>query len=153
MSSEISQLCLEALSPLAEQCAKSQDKDTPLFIATRHFLKVHPSPKHFEQSGLFLFGDLVFRCKVNKMVLGFFFCLRVQLVFDMLVLQKHNMEMTVAAGEAFYTLVCLHQVKKTTQQNPNVFILITLTRSFMDAAAQLSLLRWCLSPSGAEPLS
>lgn len=41
MSSEISQLCLEALSPLAEQCAKSQDKDTPLFIATRHFLKVH----------------------------------------------------------------------------------------------------------------
>lgn len=40
MSSEISQLCLEALSPLAEQCAKSQDKDMPLFIATRHFLKV-----------------------------------------------------------------------------------------------------------------
>lgn len=33
-----------------------------------------------------------------------------QLVFDMLVLQKHNTEMTVAAGEAFYTLVCLHQV-------------------------------------------
>uniref|UniRef100_A0A674PNH5 Exportin-4 n=1 Tax=Takifugu rubripes TaxID=31033 RepID=A0A674PNH5_TAKRU len=72
MSSEISQLCLEALSPLAEQCAKSQDKDMPLFIATRHFLK---------------------------------------LVFDMLVLQKHNMEMTVAAGEAFYTLVCLHQAE------------------------------------------
>lgn len=51
MSSEISQLCLEALSPLAEQCAKSQDKDTPLFIATRHFLKVRHSPawcrKHF----------------------------------------------------------------------------------------------------------
>lgn len=41
---------------------------------------------------------------------GGFFC--VQLVFDMLVLQKHNMEMTVAAGEAFYTLVCLHQVNK-----------------------------------------
>lgn len=41
---------------------------------------------------------------------GAFFC--VQLVFDMLVLQKHNMEMTVAAGEAFYTLVCLHQVNK-----------------------------------------
>lgn len=40
MSSEISQLCLEALSPLAEQCAKNQEKDTPLFIATRHFLKV-----------------------------------------------------------------------------------------------------------------
>uniref|UniRef100_A0A671P5Z0 Exportin-4 n=1 Tax=Sinocyclocheilus anshuiensis TaxID=1608454 RepID=A0A671P5Z0_9TELE len=40
MSSEISQLCLEALSPLAEQCAKTQEKDTPLFIATRHFLKV-----------------------------------------------------------------------------------------------------------------
>jgi hypothetical protein len=28
----------------------------------------------------------------------------------MLVLQKHNTEMTTAAGEAFYTLVCLHQV-------------------------------------------
>ncbi|XP_075993942.1 exportin-4-like [Genypterus blacodes] len=72
MSSEVSQLCLEALSPLAEQCAKNQEKDTPLFIATRHFLK---------------------------------------LVFDMLVLQKHNMEMTVAAGEALYTLVCLHQAE------------------------------------------
>ncbi|KAI4898132.1 hypothetical protein NFI96_015395 [Prochilodus magdalenae] len=72
MSSEISQLCLEALSPLAEQCAKTQEKDTPLFIATRHFLK---------------------------------------LVFDMLVLQKHNTEMTVAAGEALYTLVCLHQTE------------------------------------------
>uniref|UniRef100_A0A8B9H493 Exportin-4 n=1 Tax=Astyanax mexicanus TaxID=7994 RepID=A0A8B9H493_ASTMX len=72
MSSEISQLCLEALSPLAEQCAKTQEKDTPLFIATRHFLK---------------------------------------LVFDMLVLQKHNTEMTVAAGEALYTLVCLHQAE------------------------------------------
>ena len=34
-----------------------------------------------------------------------------QLVFDMLVLQKHNTEMTTAAGEAFYTLVCLHQVR------------------------------------------
>jgi len=32
------------------------------------------------------------------------------MVFDMLVLQKHNTEMTTAAGEAFYTLVCLHQV-------------------------------------------
>ncbi|XP_063069807.1 exportin-4 [Engraulis encrasicolus] len=72
MSSEISQLCLEALSPLAEQCAKTQETDTPLFIATRHFLK---------------------------------------LVFDMLVLQKHNTEMTVAAGEALYTLVCLHQTE------------------------------------------
>ncbi|XP_067108990.1 exportin-4 [Osmerus mordax] len=72
MSSEVSQLCLEALSPLAEQCAKTQEKDTPLFIATRHFLK---------------------------------------LVFDMLVLQKHNTEMTVAAGEALYTLVCLHQTE------------------------------------------
>lgn len=41
------------------------------------------------------------------------FCLSAcpfQLVFDMLVLQKHNAEMTVAAGEALYTLVCLHQV-------------------------------------------
>lgn len=36
--------------------------------------------------------------------------LNLQLVFDMLVLQKHNTEM--AAGEAFYTLVCLHQVSK-----------------------------------------
>lgn len=35
-----------------------------------------------------------------------------QLVFDMLVLQKHNTEMTVAAGEALYTLVCLHQVSE-----------------------------------------
>ena len=40
MSSEVSQLCLEALSPLAEQCAKNQDKESPLFVATRHFLKV-----------------------------------------------------------------------------------------------------------------
>uniref|UniRef100_A0A3P8VNP3 Exportin-4 n=1 Tax=Cynoglossus semilaevis TaxID=244447 RepID=A0A3P8VNP3_CYNSE len=72
MGSEISQLCLEALSPLAEQCAKNQEKDTPLFVATRHFLK---------------------------------------LVFDMLVLQKHNTEITVAAGEALYTLVCLHQAE------------------------------------------
>lgn len=40
MSSEISQLCLEALSPLAEQCAKNQEKDSALFVATRHFLKV-----------------------------------------------------------------------------------------------------------------
>ncbi|KAJ4933592.1 hypothetical protein JOQ06_030418 [Pogonophryne albipinna] len=53
-------------------CAKNQEKDTPLFIATRHFLK---------------------------------------LVFDMLVLQKHNTEMTVAAGEALYALVCLHQAE------------------------------------------
>lgn len=105
MSSEISQLCLEALSPLAEQCAKSQDKDTPLFIATRHFLKVHRSLQRTEVS------RLGFYRKANvgrwRFVL---FC--VQLVFDMLVLQKHNMEMTVAAGEAFYTLVCLHQVSK-----------------------------------------
>lgn len=36
-----------------------------------------------------------------------------QLVFDMLVLQKHNTEMAVAAGEALYTLVCLHQVRKS----------------------------------------
>lgn len=72
MSSEISQLCLEALSPLAEHCAKSPDKDTPLCLATQHFLK---------------------------------------LVFDMLLLQKHNTEMTVAAGEALYSLVCLHQAQ------------------------------------------
>lgn len=38
------------------------------------------------------------------------FIMYFQLVFDMLVLQKHNTEMTTAAGEAFYTLVCLHQV-------------------------------------------
>ena len=40
-----------------------------------------------------------------------------QLVFDMLVLQKHSMEMTVAAGEALYTLVCLHQVSGIPPQN------------------------------------
>lgn len=40
MSSEVSQLCLEALTPLAEQCAKAQDTDSPLLAATRHFLKV-----------------------------------------------------------------------------------------------------------------
>lgn len=40
MSSEVSQLCLEALTPLAEQCAKAQDTDSPLLVATRHFLKV-----------------------------------------------------------------------------------------------------------------
>ncbi|ELK33493.1 Exportin-4 [Myotis davidii] len=51
VSSEVCQLCLEALTPLAEQCAKAQDTDSPLFLATRHFLK---------------------------------------LVFDTLVLQKHN---------------------------------------------------------------
>lgn len=39
-----------------------------------------------------------------------FYVVYFQLVFDMLVLQKHNTEMTTAAGEAFYTLVCLHQV-------------------------------------------
>uniref|UniRef100_A0A8C5E9Y7 Exportin-4 n=1 Tax=Gouania willdenowi TaxID=441366 RepID=A0A8C5E9Y7_GOUWI len=90
MSSEISQLCLEALSPLAEQCAKNQEKDAPLFLATRHFLK---------------------------------------LVFDMLVLQKHSVEMTTAAGEALYTLVCLHQVEYSelvetllsTQRDPVVY--------------------------------
>uniref|UniRef100_A0AAV2JYF6 Exportin-4 n=2 Tax=Knipowitschia caucasica TaxID=637954 RepID=A0AAV2JYF6_KNICA len=72
MSSEISQLCLEALSPLAEHCSKCPDKDSPLSHATQHFLK---------------------------------------LVFDMLLLQKHSIELTVAAGEAFYSLVCLHQVE------------------------------------------
>lgn len=40
MSSEVCQLCLEALTPLAEQCAKAQETDSPLFLATRHFLKV-----------------------------------------------------------------------------------------------------------------
>lgn len=40
MSSEVCQLCLEALTPLAEQCAKAQETDAPLFLATRHFLKV-----------------------------------------------------------------------------------------------------------------
>lgn len=46
-----------------------------------------------------------------------FLChLWIQLVFDMLVLQKHNTEMTVAAGEALYTLVCLHQVSKQWQE-------------------------------------
>lgn len=108
MSSEISQLCLEALSPLAEQCAKSQDKDMPLFIATRHFLKVHHRghKKVKLEFILFWFTCLAIKLKGTGRVS------LVQLVFDMLVLQKHNMEMTVAAGEAFYTLVCLHQVNK-----------------------------------------
>lgn len=52
MGSEISQLCLEALSPLTEQCAKNQEKDSPLFIATRHFLKVCPHPKPHMQWSL-----------------------------------------------------------------------------------------------------
>uniref|UniRef100_A0A8C4X5E7 Exportin-4 n=1 Tax=Erpetoichthys calabaricus TaxID=27687 RepID=A0A8C4X5E7_ERPCA len=90
MSSDISQLCLEALTPLAEQCAKTQETESPLFIATRHFLK---------------------------------------LVFDMLVLQKHNTEVTVASGEALYTLVCLHQAEYSelvetllsTQQDPVIY--------------------------------
>eukprot|EP00070_Physeter_catodon_P046697 XP_028353591.1 exportin-4 isoform X5 [Physeter catodon] len=90
MSSEVCQLCLEALTPLAEQCAKTQETDSPLFLATRHFLK---------------------------------------LVFDMLVLQKHNTEMTTAAGEAFYTLVCLHQAEYSelvetllsSQQDPVIY--------------------------------
>lgn len=41
-----------------------------------------------------------------------------QLVFDMLVLQKHSAEMTTAAGEAFYTLVCLHQVGRGSSAGP-----------------------------------
>ncbi|KAM4682626.1 exportin-4 isoform 4-T4 [Amazona ochrocephala] len=90
MSSEVCQLCLEAVTPLAEQCAKAQETDTTLFLATRHFLKM---------------------------------------VFDMLVLQKHNTEMTTAAGEAFYTLVCLHQTEYSelvetllsTQQDPVIY--------------------------------
>ncbi|XP_041128481.1 exportin-4 isoform X1 [Polyodon spathula] len=90
MSSEVSQLCLEALTPLAEQCAKAQETESPLFAATRHFLK---------------------------------------LVFDMLVLQKHSTEMTVAAGEALYTLVCLHQAEYSelvesllsSQQDPVIY--------------------------------
>lgn len=46
MSSEVCQLCLEALTPLAEQCAKAQETDSPLFLATRHFLKVRaPTPR------------------------------------------------------------------------------------------------------------
>ncbi|GAB5566215.1 exportin-4 isoform X4 [Prionailurus iriomotensis] len=51
------------------------------------------------------------------------------LVFDMLVLQKHNTEMTTAAGEAFYTLVCLHQAEYSelvetllsSQQDPVIY--------------------------------
>uniref|UniRef100_A0A8V0XHR7 Exportin-4 n=1 Tax=Gallus gallus TaxID=9031 RepID=A0A8V0XHR7_CHICK len=90
MSSEVCQLCLEAVTPLAEQCAKAQETDSALFLATRHFLKM---------------------------------------VFDMLVLQKHNTEMTTAAGEAFYTLVCLHQAEYSelvetllsTQQDPVIY--------------------------------
>ncbi|XP_048388180.1 exportin-4 isoform X3 [Stegostoma tigrinum] len=90
MTSEVSQLCLEALTPLAETCAKAQEAESPLFAATRHFLK---------------------------------------LVFDMLVLQKHNAELTDAAGEAFYTLVCLHQAEYSelvetllsSQQDPVIY--------------------------------
>ncbi|KAF7251050.1 Exportin-4 [Varanus komodoensis] len=90
MSSDVCQLCLEALTPLAEQCAKAQETDSSLFLATRHFLKM---------------------------------------VFDMLVLQKHNTEMTAAAGEAFYTLVCLHQAEYSelvetllsSQQDPIIY--------------------------------
>ncbi|RXN00502.1 Exportin-4 [Acipenser ruthenus] len=52
-----------------------------------------------------------------------------KLVFDMLVLQKHNTEMTVAAGEALYTLVCLHQAEYSelvesllsSQQDPVIY--------------------------------
>ncbi|KAH0517800.1 Exportin-4 [Microtus ochrogaster] len=52
-----------------------------------------------------------------------------KLVFDMLVLQKHNTEMTTAAGEAFYTLVCLHQAEYSelvetllsSQQDPIIY--------------------------------
>lgn len=43
MSSDVCQLCLEALTPLAEQCAKAQETDSSLFLATRHFLKVRES--------------------------------------------------------------------------------------------------------------
>ncbi|XP_043929121.1 exportin-4 [Protopterus annectens] len=90
MSTKVSQLCLEALTPLAEHCAKSQETESPLYVATRHFLK---------------------------------------LVFDMLVLQKHNTEMTIAASEAFYTLVCLHQAEYSelvetllsSQQDPVIY--------------------------------
>ncbi|KAG2456786.1 XPO4 protein, partial [Polypterus senegalus] len=52
-----------------------------------------------------------------------------KLVFDMLVLQKHNTEVTVASGEALYTLVCLHQAEYSelvetllsTQQDPVIY--------------------------------
>ncbi|EPQ04376.1 Exportin-4 [Myotis brandtii] len=40
MSSEVCQLCLESPAPLAEQCAKAQDTDSPLILATRPFLKL-----------------------------------------------------------------------------------------------------------------
>ena len=115
MSSEVCQLCLEALTPLAEQCAKAQETDSPLFLATRHFLKVRylggrlchlrsPSLSLLEQGR----GGLWFSHCVSSVSS---FLVHFQLVFDMLVLQKHNTEMTTAAGEAFYTLVCLHQVR------------------------------------------
>ncbi|MEJ1280352.1 exportin 4 [Cricetulus griseus] len=56
-------------------------------------------------------------------------CYLGELVFDMLVLQKHNTEMTTAAGEAFYTLVCLHQAEYSelvetllsSQQDPIIY--------------------------------
>lgn len=191
MSSEVCQLCLEALTPLAEQCAKAQETDSPLFLATRHFLKVDgargrsrlspeegtlplvqtrrgppgvrralgghlwtglrlrslllrtevggashgdvtkpPQQAATPHLGLGLekrfpwLSDRVMRRGAAPQLFGtdrgaggrgawprgLTRGLCFQLVFDMLVLQKHDTEMTTAAGEAFYTLVCLHQV-------------------------------------------
>ncbi|OBS59807.1 hypothetical protein A6R68_09068, partial [Neotoma lepida] len=47
-----------------------------------------------------------------------------KLVFDMLVLQKHNTEMTTAAGEAFYTLAEYSELVETllsSQQDPIIY--------------------------------
>lgn len=67
MSSEVCQLCLEAVTPLAEQCAKAQETDSALFLATRHFLKV----RQMFHGMLWAFGCCV--------VVGFlyFFCIQV----------------------------------------------------------------------------
>uniref|UniRef100_UPI00358FA5D2 exportin-4 isoform X2 n=1 Tax=Myxine glutinosa TaxID=7769 RepID=UPI00358FA5D2 len=69
--SDVAQLCLEALAPLADQACRMVDKDTQLHLATRHFLKV---------------------------------------VFDMVLLSKFDTDLATAAGEALYSLICLHQI-------------------------------------------
>lgn len=82
-----------------------------------------------------------------------------QLVFDMLVLQKHNTEMTTAAGEAFYTLVCLHQVpdtslfvglypplffsKEIVHAKSNLFLRESMTRCFSSVSVRLYFFTSC----------
>lgn len=93
---------------MLEVCLKQWDLMIFLFfIFTILYLLNFVSSRHFLlwcESHLWEFNEHY------KDKCCYVFCL--QLVFDMLVLQKHNTEMTVAAGEALYTLVCLHQVRK-----------------------------------------